>query len=86
MKNLLASLTGEPKIIKTINIASQQDIIGLLLYIRNITPTYRLIETEQKDNIELYPYQKMYPTDELDEILLEAIIVQYPKSMSIIVF
>ena len=81
MTNLISFSIGCPKIVKTINLVNENDIFGFLKYLRDITPEYRLEEKNQRNIMDLYPYQEMYPNDEIDEILLNAVKDKYPRSI-----
>ena len=76
------------KIMKEINIVSQNSygqeiVIGVVAYLRNIHNDYYLQKDTEPDKflrLLKYPKQELFPKDYLDEIILNAIREQYPKS------
>lgn len=79
----------EVKIIKRINIVSQDRfgndiIIGFILYQRGFSADYKFKETKEEDRdfayFISYPRQEDFPTDSIDDLLLQTIQNNYPKS------
>lgn len=76
------------KIMKEINIVSQNSyaqeiVIGVIGYLRQIQKEYFLKDDpEPSEFLRLlnYPKQELFPHDELDEIILNSVKIQYPKS------
>ncbi|WP_338378052.1 hypothetical protein [uncultured Flavobacterium sp.] len=91
MKNVIKILRPEEmKFIKKINIISKNRlendiVIGFLLYERSISLDYTFKPKEDSiDKITYlitYPKQTDYPTDEIDELILETIKLSYPNSI-----
>ncbi|MCT4583109.1 MAG: hypothetical protein N4A35_16985 [Flavobacteriales bacterium] len=81
---------SEMKIIKRINIVSQnwhpENLpIGFIIYERNFTEEYKILPEEKDSNnlsnlISGYPKQENYPHDEIDELILNTVKTEYPKS------
>jgi len=76
------------KIMKEISIVSnnsyeQEIVIGVICYLRKVQRDYYLQE-DQEENKFLrllnYPKQELFPQDTIDEIILNAVKDQYPKS------
>jgi len=76
------------KIMKEINIVSQNSygqeiVIGVIAYLRNIHRDYYLQQDTEPDKflrLLEYPKQELFPKDFLDDIILNAIKENYPKS------
>lgn len=91
MKNVVKILKPEEmKFIKKINIISQNRlnndiVIGFLIYERKISLDYTFKPKDKSDDnmkyLITYPKQSDYPTDEIDELILETIRISYPNSI-----
>ena len=76
------------RILKEINIVSktnydQEIVIGTIIYERNISKDYYLKEDSEPNNflrLLNYPKQELFPSDFIDEIILNAIKDKFPKS------
>ena len=76
------------KILKEINIVSknsyeQEIVIGVISYLRQVQKDYFLQEDSEKNEflrLLNYPKQELFPQDIIDEIILNAVKEQYPKS------
>jgi len=81
----------EVKIIKRVNIVTHNRLgneitIGFILYERNFSDNYKFKETKEEDKdftyFIYYPRQEDFPFDEIDNLILETIQSNYPKSFT----
>lgn len=59
--------------------------VGYIVYERTLTNSYRLKEVDKKSNdfnyLMDFPKQELYPHDNIDDIIFQAVQNQYPKSV-----